>query len=506
VGPDRLAAALEARDISKSFGGTRALDRASLEVRPAEVHGLLGENGSGKSTLIRILAGYHAPDPGGRLLVGGREVALPPRAGEPRALGMSFVHQDLGLIPSLSVAENVRLDELATTRRRRLSPRRERQAAAEALARFGLDIDARLRVDELTPVARALVAIVRAMEGLPEAGGLLVLDEPGAFLPRPERERLFALARAVADSGSSVLLVSHDVGEAAAACDRITVLRDGRNVGTIDPAVAGSEELVRMIVGHPLVPVGAGPAAGGRRNGAVRISGLSGEVVRDLSIELERGEVLGLSGLAGSGFEEVPYLLFGGRPCRAGTLLLEREHELTAMTPERALRAGISLLPGDRAREGGVGSLSVASNVTLPVLERYATRLRLERARLTRAAARLLGEHDVRPPDPRLPFEALSGGNQQRALLAKAVQASPPLLLLDEPTRGVDVGARHAIAAAIRDLARDGVTVVCASGDHEQLELLCDRVLIFAGGMVVRELVGADVSRERIAEQCHAAR
>jgi ribose transport system ATP-binding protein len=509
VGLDALAPALEARHISKSFGGTRALDAASIELRRGEVHCLLGQNGSGKSTLIRILAGFHAPDPGGELVVGGRPVPLPLPPGRPRELGLRFVHQDLGLIPSLSVVENLRLDELATVRRRHISWRRERKRARQSLARFGVDIRPRATVASLTPLQRAQLAILRAVDSTPE---VLVLDEPTAFLPRSEREQLFALVRGIAARGRSVLLVSHDLGEVSEVADRVTVLRDGRVAGTREAGLIGAADLVELVVGRRLEPLDnrsaatpQGPAHVQRRTTprAIRIVGLSGRVVRDAALELHAGETVGLAGLAGSGFDEIPYLLFGAGARRAGHITLgSGEHDLTTMTPKRALGAGMALVPADRARDGAVGSLAVEANVTLNVLDRYVGARGLDRRRLLRDAASLLKEHRITPSEPRAAFEALSGGNQQRALLAKWLQAEAPLLLLDEPTRGVDVAARQEIATAIRGLAARGMAVLCASTDHELLAAICDRVLIFSGGAVVLQLAGDEVTKHRITERC----
>jgi ribose transport system ATP-binding protein len=499
-----VSAALAARRISKSFGAVRALDRVGIEVDAGEVHGLLGENGSGKSTLIRVLAGYHEPEEGGELELRGRRVGLPLRPGQYRELGMSFVHQELGLIPSLTVLENLRLGELSTERRLWIAWRNERGRARETLSRFGVDLDPAARVEELRPVERAQLAVVRAVAGLPDGGGgLLVLDEPTAFLPEPERRRLFELARQVASEGAGVLLVSHDLDEVRAATDRVTVLRDGRNVGTVRTASVSGEELLELIVGRPLAPSGIGRETRPRKGG-LSIEGLSGDVVREVSLDLDRGEILGLSGLAGSGFEEVPYLLFGALSARSGLMTLDgTELDLTAITPDRALRVGLALLPADRQRQGSVGSLSLADNLTLPALHRYTRRRRLDRRRMVEDASSLLVRHDVRPTRPGLAYGALSGGNQQKALFAKWLHTRPAFLLLDEPTRGVDVGARQQLMAAIREVAADGVSVLCASGDYEQLSLLCDRVLVFSGGRVTRQLTG-ELTQERIARECHA--
>jgi len=501
VGLDGQPLALEARHISKRFGGTLALDRAGISLRRGEVHGLLGENGSGKSTLIKVLAGYHAPDGGGTLEVAGRRVSLPLGPGEPRALGLRFVHQDLGLILSLTVLENLRLEQLAAARWTRIAWRAERRRAAATLARLGVERDPRAVVSELRPVERALLAIVRALEDMP-AGGVLVLDEPTAFLPVRQREALLTLVRRVAGEGSSVLFVSHDLGEAERLADRATVLRDGRNVGTLAGDELETDRLVELMVGRPLAP----PSTPRGGNGRARFSvvRLSGEVVRDLSLDLPRGQVVGITGLPGSGFEELPYLLFGARRARSGRLALDDEIDLTTLTPARALAAGIALLPADRSRDGAVGSLSVGANVTLPALDLYAGRTRLDRRRLRDGAAVLLAEQDVRPPDPGLAFEALSGGNQQKALLAKWLQTHPRLLLLDDPTRGVDVCARERILAALRQTAGAGAAVLCSSSDHEQLADLCGRVLVFSDGRVVEELAGPELTKEGIARRCHS--
>jgi ribose transport system ATP-binding protein len=478
VGGCGLNSAVRLRHISKSFGGVRALDGAHLEVLRGEVHGLLGENGSGKSTLIKVLAGYHDPEPGGELEVGGRAARLPLRPGEARTLGLAFVHQDLGLIPSLSVVENLRLTELAARRGWRISWSGERRRAAEALARHGVAIDPHAVVAELHPLDRALLAIVRAMEDLGASGGLLVLDEPTAFLPSAEAERLFALMRSIAQAGTSVVFVSHDLEEARRITDRVTVLRDGRTVGTVVSGETATEEFAAMILGG--TPAASTPARATTRaaEAFVSVAGLRGEILDGLSFEVGRGEVLGVTGLAGSGFEELPYLLFGASRAAAGRLELAGvPYDLTSMTPAAALDARIVLVPSDRARDGAVGSLSLAENLMLPALDRFRAGLRLERGRMVAAAGELLRRFGVRPSEPHMPYESLSGGNQQKALLAKWLQTRPSLLLLDEPTRGVDVGARPHIWALIRAAADDGAAVICASSDSEELATLCDRVL-----------------------------
>lgn len=501
---------LQIDGLYKAFGGAQALAGAELEVMAGEVHGLLGENGSGKSTLIKVLAGFHAPD-AGRLRMDGREVDLPLHADEGKRLGLSFVHQDLGLVTSLSVLDNMRIGAFSSPAGRErwlVSWRRERRALEATFERYGLEIRPEAPVATLTPLERALIAIVRAMEGLPGDGsgnrrGILVLDEPTVFLPRNEVEGLFALVRRIRDSGGSVLFVSHDLDEVREITDRVTVLRDGRTVATGVTADTSPAALVEMIIGHEMTALARGerPAASVGET-AASVEGLRGGGVEGVSFAIGRGEILGVTGLLGSGFETLPYLLFDPVAGVEGTLRLDgRSHDLAGLDPRAALDAGIALLPGDR-REGGVDSLSLMDNVMLPVLDDHWRGGVLRRGEMRSATGALLESCDVRPPDPGAGFASLSGGNQQKTLLAKWLQGALRLLLVHEPTQGVDVGAREQIFALLREKAARGVPMLCASSDYEQLALLCDRALVFGNGRVVDELSGADLTKERLAESC----
>jgi ribose transport system ATP-binding protein len=511
VGPARPV--LELEHISKSFGGTRALENIQLSIQAGEIHGLLGENGSGKSTLIKILAGYHAADTG-TLRVAGTPVPLPLQPGQYRALGMAFVHQDLGLVPSLSVTDNLRVEQLANPAWRwHVSWRLERRRARQQLASYGLDIDPAARVADLSGVERSMLAIVRAVERL-EAGltvrdggaHLLVLDEPTVFLSQDETERLFALVRGIKARGASVLFVSHDLDEALDVTDRITVLRDGRKVATVSTARTNRGELVELIVGRGLeehAPAGRGLQ---RTEVVAALEGASGGTVRDLSLELRQGEVLGLTGLVGSGFEDIPYVIFGARSCEAGALVLQgHTHDLRDWSPSRAVAAGVALIPGDRHGEGSISTLPALDNVAMPVLGRFFNPLALRRGRIARHCTELMRRVDVRPLQPSLAYGSYSGGNQQKLLLAKWLQTRPVLLALYEPTQGVDVGARQEIFGLLRTVAHEGAAVVCASADHEQLAAICDRVLVLAQGAVVTELSAEGLTKERITSSVLAA-
>ncbi|HEY4279249.1 MAG TPA: sugar ABC transporter ATP-binding protein [Conexibacter sp.] len=499
---------LEITGLSKSFGGARALDAVDLDVRTGEVHGLLGQNGSGKSTLLKVLAGFHQPDEG-RLAVRGEPADLPLAPGAYRELGMAFVHQDLGLVPDLSVCENLIVARLGAGVQKRLRWRSEHARAKEALARHGLgEIDTRAQVASLSQMQRALLAIVRAVEELREddhAHPLLVLDEPTAFLPRAGIEQLFELVRGLVARGASVLFVTHDLDEVIELCDRVTVLRDGRLAGTAVVRETTADGLVELIVGRRLAalaqrePAAATDAARGLAR--LRVQGLRGRYVDGIDLELYPGEVLGVTGLLGSGFEEVPHLLFGSRPGH-GTVTLDDEPAMAVerLKPGRAVELGIAFVPSDRPLDGAVGALSVADNVTMTTLAEHRRGPLLSRRSL-RDTARQLGEQfAVSPNEPGMPLGSLSGGNQQKVVMAKWLQRDPRVLLLDQPTQGVDVQARRQLFDAISGAARRGSAVLCASADYEELAALCDRLLIVARGRVVRELRRDELSKERIAE------
>jgi ribose transport system ATP-binding protein len=497
---------LNAQGLTKAFGGARALNEVDLTVLPGEVHGLLGENGSGKSTLIKILAGYHTPD-AGRLVVNGREAPLPLGPGEPQRLGMEFVHQDLGLVPSLTVAENLYMADIAKPANRFfVSWSRRSGQAREVFARYGVTIDPDATIDGIRPVERALVAIVRALEGLRRSSGdeptLLVLDEPTVFLPQNEVALLFDFVRQIAARGSSVLFVSHDLAEVRQITDRVTVLRDGRVAGTAVTGQTSPRALVNLILGQELQEVAAVEQQVDDQSVVLEVRDLRTRWLHDVSFELRTGEVLGLTGLVGSGYEDSVYAIFGAIPAEHGTLVLDgEERDVAAMTPQSAMARGIALVPGDRQNTGSIPTLAASDNINLLVLDRFFRGGRLRQHDLDRNAQALMDEFDVRPARPDLDYGSFSGGNQQKAMMAKWKQIEPTVLLLHEPTQGVDVGARQQIWSMIR--AATGTTsTICASSDYEQLATICDRVGVIARGRLVGFLAGADVTKERIAEYC----
>jgi ribose transport system ATP-binding protein len=499
-------AALRLWDLSKTFGGQKALDRASLEIAPSEVHGLLGQNGSGKSTLIKILAGFHAPDSGSRLEIGGADVALPLAPGEFRRYRISFVHQHLGLIPSLTVLENLLLGRLAERDAWAINWSAERRAARAHFASYDVDLDPEARVADITPVERALLAIVRAVTEMSVEGGagagLLVLDEPTPFLPKRDVDRLFQLVRAVVAKGASVVFVSHDVDEVMEITDRATVLRDGKVAATIDTRTATKGDFIEAIVGRKLAAMTPPAPLTTRGPSHAVVHNLSGGTIEGFSLDLAAGEVVGVTGLIGSGYDEIPYLIYGARAARGGTLDIGgRGVELSNIKPADAIRHGVVLVPADRANAGVIGPLPVADNITMPTLALRFRRWMLRRRAMAAEAAEMSRRFEVRPADPAMLMASLSGGNQQKVVLAKWFQMAPKLILLDEPTQGVDIGARQTVFRHIASAASAGAAVLCASSDYEQLAAICSRVLIFAAGRVIAILEGAEINKEAIAER-----
>jgi ribose transport system ATP-binding protein len=501
---------LHIEGLSKNFGGARALDNVSLAVRHGEVHGLLGQNGSGKSTLIKILCGFHAPDGSPRIEIDGRPVALPVSVAALRAHNVSFVHQHLSLMPSLTVLENLMLPDFAAGARWFVGWRAEARRARDLFARYDIELDPLQPLSELTPVARAQLAIVRAFDELrrdkheARTRGLLVLDEPTPFLPAHDVEALFRLIREIVADGASVIFVSHDIDEVLEITDRATVLRDGRVAGVFETANVSKSDVIRLIVGRKVDLDALRPAPKALPAPSIVISDLAGGGLAPFSLSLSPGEVVGLTGLIGSGYDEVIYRLYGAAPASSGRLAIDGAAvEIASLNPRRAIAHGCVLIPGDRLQAGAVATLSVSENVNQPVFGAVTRAWALSDSALLRNAAELTARFDIRPRSPESLLGALSGGNQQKVVLAKWLQTRPRLVLLDEPTQGVDVGAREQVFSAIAEATRQGAAALCASSDYEQLTAICDRVVVFSRGRVVKRLAGAEISKPAIAEACY---
>ena len=481
---------LEVHRLSKTFGTTTVLDRADLTMFPGEVHGLAGQNGSGKSTLIKLLTGVHAPDPGAEYRVDGVAMRLPVRWPEVHAAGVSVVHQDLGLLDDLSVAENICVGGFPTVYGR-IDRRARDELAWRTLVRLGVELDPQARVETLSAAQRAEVAIARAMRDQTEGQGLIILDESTRALTGEDLARVHAMLRRLAATGSSALIISHNLGELISVTDRITILRDGKVVGAgLVTADVDEPEIARRMLGGAVDAVTRRVAPRARRDDAMTVDGLAGEGVDGISFAARAGEVLGITGLPGSGYEHLPYLLSGAKRASAGVLRTSTgAMELRRSSVTACIRLGVVLVPERRDRDGLALELSVRDNITLPALKSQGRAWFVSRRWQEAATEQAADTLDIRPRVPSLLVKQLSGGNQQKVLLAKWLHLGPTVMILHEPTQAVDVGARQDILRALQAAASSGVAVVVVSSEAEDLAAACDRVLIHTGG---GELVEAD--------------
>jgi len=490
-----LGPRLEMVGVGKTFGRNSVLRDVSLQLRPGEIHALLGQNGSGKSTLIKILSGLYIPDAGAVIRVDGHEVEQPITPAAIMSKGLTFVHQSLGLIPGHSVMENVRLGAL---RRRRFGAlidwSYERRMAVDTLAHLRADIDPDRFVDLLHMGERATVAIARALQTIVPGQGCIVLDESTQSLSREVLPEFYETIRRLARAGTSVLIVSHRLDEVLELADRVTVLRDGQVVASgVEVAGLSEASLARRILGRELIGFtkpDTGPPEPGVPHGVVRFRGLRGKVLDGIDLEVARGEVVGVTGATEAGHEELPYVISGVAGGRVGgSIEIDGvEHRLDDRTVADHLRAGVALVPSDRVGAGLAVGEEALTNLSLPRL-RWPGRSRWlrsgwQKAEFDQACAML----DITPPEPSLVVSAFSGGNQQKILLAKWLLNEPTLLVLHEPTQAVDVGARADILRAISAAAARGAAVVISSIEAQDLTLICDRIIVLSEGRVARGL------------------
>lgn len=492
---DSAAPVLDARSVSKTFAGNRVLSALDLTVAPGEIRALLGGNGSGKSTMIKILSGYHRPDPGAVITIGGQALAEGD-AQAARDRGARFVHQELGLVSSCSVLDNLALTCGIPTRMGTISGRRATAWARRILSAVGLDLDPGRLVGTLSPAERTGVALAAAVHGADEGlVKLLVLDEPTATLPAFEVNVLLAMVRRIADRGVGVLYVTHRLDEVFELRARVTVLRSGQHVITTDSAQLDRSTLVHYLVGSELDEVSREAAAApSPQQPVLAVSGLRSDKLAGVSFELAAGEVVGLSGVTGSGREVLGGTIFGALARDAGTVRVA-DRELPAGRPDASIRAGVGYLPANRRESGSIFSLSARENLTLPGLTPFWRRGWLWRKPERAEASRWFGQLQVLPADGlEEPFFSFSGGNQQKILFGKWLRLSPRVLLVDEPTQGVDVGAKAQIHRQILGCAADGTAVLVSSSDIDELTALCHRVLIIRDGQIALDLRGDEVT------------
>ncbi len=488
------APVLEVVDVSKRFSGVQALDAVSLSVARGEIHGLVGENGAGKSTLLNVVGGVSHPD-AGSVRVNGRVVGLL-NPTDAQRLGITFVHQELSLFPALDVATNLLISDLPSHASVFVDRRATKDTARKVLARVGLGhIDPDRLVRDLRPGERQLVEIARC---LVQRTNILVLDEPTSSLTEGEIERLFQLIRDLRSQGVSVLYVSHRLNEVFVLCDRVTVLRDGRRVGTVRVDEIDNAGLIEMILGHSLVARERGEAPADSRE-VLRVENLTrGRAVLDVTFGIRAGEIVGLAGVLGSGRTEVARLLFGLDRLDEGAIFV---HGAKAAIggPADAIRLGMGFVTEDRHREGLVLEKPLVDNIVLASLSSLRTWFGWMRARAEEAAAeRQRKSLKIAAPTVRRLVKYLSGGNQQKVVIAKWLETHPEIFILDEPTRGIDVGTKEEVYHLIIDLAAAGAAILFISSEIPELVRLCNRVLVMRSGRIVAQLVGDAITAQSV--------
>ncbi|MBI5831237.1 MAG: sugar ABC transporter ATP-binding protein [Armatimonadetes bacterium] len=484
---------LRAADIEKHYPGVRALAGVTFEVEAGEVHALIGENGAGKSTLIKIITGAVTPDAGTLSLDGELLVDHNPQTAKAR--GIAAIYQQPALFGTLTVAENLALGLEGAGLWRRVDWRERRRRAQELLDRVGARIDPDALAGSLSMPEQQLVEIARALGA---KARVLILDEPTACLPEGEVERLFALLAELKAAGVGLIYISHRLDELAQLADRVTVLRDGQYVTTRAMSQVDKPELIRLMVGRELSGESNAPA---RPAGAplLQLSGLGCAVngVHDVDLTIRRGEILGLAGLVGSGRTELARILFGLTPADAGTMAWDGQ-PVRLETPAQAMAQGIAYVPEDRRRHGVVGPLSVTANTALTVLDRLAKGGLVDARREEDLAVDLGQRLDLRAASIHTTVGTLSGGNQQKVALARWLAAEPELFIVDEPTQGIDVGAKSEIHRILGDLAAAGKAVLVVSSDMPEVLAVSDRVAVMREGTVVGTLARGEATQERI--------
>jgi inositol transport system ATP-binding protein len=492
---------LRVSDIAKRYPGVQALDRVSLELRPGEIHGLLGENGAGKSTLLKILSGAEVPD-AGRIEIGGAErtLASPQDA---QAQGVATIYQELNLLPNLSVAENVFIGR-EPGGRAFLSWRRLAEATHEVLARIGLALDPLTLVGALSVAEQQMVEIARALS---TEARVIIMDEPTSALSEAEVARLFEIVRELRAQGLGIVFVTHRLDEVLQICDRATVLRDGRLVGTRDVAEVTVDDLIRMMVGRSAAELFTALPAREVGEVVLEVAGITrrgkrlesrATVLDQVSLSVRRGEILGLAGLMGSGRTELARAIFGADRIDRGAIRVEG-HPVRIASPEDAIRAGIGLVPEDRKQQALFLALAVRTNLSLAALGRLVRRFgwvdeRAEEDLVERYRESL----NIRMASPDQLVGNLSGGNQQKVVLARWLALEPKILIVDEPTRGIDVAAKAEVHQLLDRMARSGIAIVAISSELPEILAIADRIVTMREGRVTGAIARSEASEERL--------
>jgi inositol transport system ATP-binding protein len=484
---------LELRNISKGFPGVRALDDVTIKVGRGSVHALMGENGAGKSTLMKILNGIHSPDQG-VIILEGRERTF---AGVRDAMeaGVSMIHQELMPLPELTVAENIFLGKEPVLGRTGFVDFRKLNArACIVLERIGLDIPPDRRMKELPIAQMQMIEIAKAISN---DAKVIIMDEPTSAITSREVDVLFGIIGQLKADGISVIYISHKMDEVFRVADTITVMRDGRVVDTRKAEELDNDELISMMVGRSLNTLFKKRDKGLSGERLLKVEGLGGDHFTDVDFELYKGEILGFAGLMGSGRTEIANAVFGLDRPRKGRISVE-DKACDIRTPRQAMEHGIAMVNEDRKMNGLVLSSSVAENMTLSSLGELSTWIFVDHARETDVVGREMRRYRISAPDAGSKVVNLSGGNQQKVAIAKALLTKPRILILDEPTRGIDIGAKAEIYSMMRDLADSGMGIILISSELPEIIGICDRVIVMNKGRVSAELPGEGIDEETI--------
>jgi ribose transport system ATP-binding protein len=487
--------ALAVRGVSKRFPGVHALDRVDLDVRPGEVHVVLGENGAGKSTLMKILSGVYPRDEG-RVFIDGQEVELRgPRHAQ--ALGISIIYQTFSQAPHLTVAENLFLGREPLTRWRTIDERKAQEMSRAVLARVGLAIDPQTPIKKLSVAQRQLVEIAKALS---VDARIVIMDEPTSALTDRETRRLFGIIAALKAEGRAIIYISHRLEEVAQIGDRVTVLRDGKKVATVAVAEVPISRLITMMVGRDLELTALRETAAPGRE-VLRVQGLSrAGALRDIELSLHEGEILALAGLVGSGRTELARAIFGADPIDSGQIRVH-QRDVQIRRPADAVGLGIGFVTEDRLHSGLLMTMSILQNSTLPSLRQFDALggLFFSSVRERAASRRFVRELNVQPPALDRKVRYLSGGNQQKVVLAKWLMAQSQILIMDEPTQGIDVGAKEDVHRLMVEFTRErGGAILLISSDLPEVLRMSDRILVMRQGRIMGELARHEATEERV--------
>lgn len=481
------------KNISKTFPGVKALQNIELEIQKGEIHALIGENGAGKSTLIKILSGIYQPDDGAEIYIDSEKMSsIKPITALLK--GIVVIYQDFSLFPNLSVAENIAISLDIEKKKKTVNWKRMKKIASDAVSRLGVEIDVNEQLGNLSIAKQQLVAIARA---LVYDARLIIMDEPTSSLSKFEISLLFTIMNKIKKDGISIIFISHKLDELFAISDRFTILRDGKYIGTFSDSELDDDRLISLMVGRNIEYV-IYPKRKCKET-ILKVENLNKRgYFQDISFNLNKGEVLGITGLVGSGRTELAQALFGINIPDTGSIILNGQ-KINITSPEKAVKYGIAYVPESRLTEGLILRRSAGDNIIITNMHKIIDKLgNFNIDRKKEIADRWIAELDVRPALPEMLAENLSGGNQQKIVLAKWLATKPSILIIDEPTNGIDIGAKTMIHKIIRNLAEEGISILLISSELQEVLAICDRILVMKRGRFSAELDGPDVSQADI--------